>query len=67
MGNIKRNIKFEARRVLFLISNSIVVVNQKLDEIGKVSSYSYGIKEVLRLTDRSRLYLLPIVYKLDPN
>ena len=66
MGNIKRNIKFGARRVLFLISNSIVVVNQKLDEIGKVSSYSYGIKEVLRLADRSRFYF-PIVYKLDPN
>lgn len=66
MGNIKRNIKFEARGVLFLISNSIVVVNQKLDEIGKVSSYSYGIKEVLRLTDRSRFYF-PIVYKLDPK
>lgn len=66
MGNIKRNIKFEARRILFLISNSKVVVNQKLDEIGKVSLYSYGIKEVLRLADRSRLYF-PIVYKLDPK
>lgn len=64
MGNIKRNIKFEARGVLFLISKSNVVVNWNLDKIEKVSLYSYGIKEVLRLADRFRFYF-PIVYKLD--
>lgn len=37
MGNIKRNIKFEARGVLFLISKSNVVVNWNLDKIEKVS------------------------------